>query len=112
MYLKSVGGNIKKYRTERKMSQEKLAELAYLSPNYISMIERADKIPSLMTLVNIANALDVTADMLLYDVLNKHYEIKTSVTFDRINKLPENEQNRIYAVIDTLLEFTYNLYAV
>lgn len=111
MYLKSVGGNIKKYRTERKMSQEKLAELAYLSPNYISMIERADKIPSLMTLVNIANALDVTADMLLYDVLNKH-EIKTSVTFDRINKLPENEQNRIYAVIDTLLEFTYNLYAV
>lgn len=112
MYMKSVGRNIKKYRTEKKISQEKLAELTDLSPNYISMIERADKTPSLMTLVNIANALDVTADMLLYDILNKHYEIKNSLVFDRISRLSANEQKRIYAVIDTLLEYTYDLYTV
>ncbi len=86
------------------MSQEKLAELSFLSTKYIGMVERAEKTPSLTTLVNIANALDVTADMLLSDVLNKHYDIKSSLMFDRINELSEKERKRIYAVIETLLE--------
>lgn len=104
MDFESVGRNIRKYRTEKKMSQEKLAELSFLSSKYIGMVERAEKTPSLTTLVNIANALDVTADMLLSDVLNKHYDIKSSLMFDRINELSEKERKRIYAVIETLLE--------
>ncbi|MCM1132176.1 MAG: helix-turn-helix domain-containing protein [Ruminococcus flavefaciens] len=104
MDFKSVGINIRKYRTAKKISQEQLAEMAYLSPKYIGMVERAEKTPSLTTLVNIANALDVTADMLLCDVLNRHSEIKSSLLIDKINSLSEKDKNRIYAVIDILLE--------
>lgn len=43
--------------------------------------------------------------MLLCDVLNSSYEIKSSLVFDKINKLPLKEQQRIYAVIEKLLEF-------
>ena len=106
MNFKSVGINIRKYRTEKKISQEKLAEMAYLSPKYIGMVERAEKTPSLLTLVNIANALDVTADMLLCDVLNRHNEIRSSIAFDNINKLSEKEKERIYAIIEVFLKYS------
>lgn len=106
MDFKSVGKNIRKYRTEKNISQEKLAEMAYLSPKYVGMVERAEKTPSLTTLVNIANALDVTADMLLCDVLNRHSEIKSSILIDKINSLSEKDKERVYAVIETLLEYS------
>lgn len=103
MDLKSVGVNIRKYRLEKNLSQEQLAEMTDLSPNYISMIERADKTPSLTTLINIANALNVTTDMILYDVLNEHYQIKSSLIFDKVSKLSKEEQNRIYDIINVFL---------
>ncbi|MDE7099423.1 MAG: helix-turn-helix domain-containing protein [Ruminococcus sp.] len=106
MKFESVGKNIRRYRKEKKMSQEKLAEMAYLSPTYLGMIERADKTPSLTTLVNIANALNVTADMLLCDVLNRHNEIRSSLIFDNINKLSEKEKERIYAIIEAFLKYS------
>lgn len=105
MDLTTIGKNIKKYRTEKGMKQEMLAEKANLTPNYIGMLERSDKLPSLTTLINIANALDITSDMLLCDLLNEGYKIKSSLVFDKISELPPKEQQRIYAVIDTLLEF-------
>lgn len=106
MKFESVGKNIRRYRKEKKMSQEKLAEFSYLSPTYLGMIERAEKTPSLTTLVNIANALDVTADMLLCNVLNRHNEIRSSLIFDRINSLPEKDRERIYTVIEVLLKYS------
>ncbi|MDE7099424.1 MAG: helix-turn-helix transcriptional regulator [Ruminococcus sp.] len=105
MNFKSLGINIRKYRTEKKISQEKLAEMAYLSPKYIGMVERAEKTPSLLTLVNIANALDVTADMLLCDILNRHNEIRSSLILNRINSLPEKDREHIYTIIEVLLKY-------
>lgn len=106
MDLNSIGRNIKRYRTEKGMKQDKLAELTNLSPNYIGMLERADKLPSLTALINIANALGVTADMLLCDVLDKSCEIKNSILSERIESLPETEKKRIFAVIETMLEYS------
>lgn len=103
MKLKNIGKNIKKYRTERNMTQENLAELANLSVTYTGLVERGKKIPALATFVKIANALDVSADMLLCDVLNKGSEIRSSDVFDRISRLPDDEQERIYDVIETML---------
>ena len=61
MDLTSIGKNLRKFRTEKRMMQETLAEKANLSSNYIGMIERGEKIPSLASLIRLANALDVTA---------------------------------------------------
>ena len=43
----------------------------YLSPGYISYIENGSKIPSLDTIVHIANALEITPDVLLESELVK-----------------------------------------
>ena len=100
----SIGANIKKYRTEKGIKQSELAEKTGVSANYIGILERGDKAPSLAMLVDIANTLGVTADMLLHGVLNDNYKIKGSLLLDRINSLPKKEQDRIFAVIEALID--------
>ncbi len=51
--------NIKKYRTEKKLSQEVLSEKAGISCDYLSEIERGRKTPSIKRLCLIADALEI-----------------------------------------------------
>ena len=67
MDLRYIGRNIRFYRTEQRASQEKLAERTGLSPNYIGMIERGEKIPSVKSLLKISAELGVMPGVLLTD---------------------------------------------
>lgn len=58
--------SMKKYRERRGISQEKLAEYANLHRTYIGALERAQKIPSLITIVKISKALEVS----VFDLIN------------------------------------------
>ena len=61
--------NIKKYRTKRKLTQERAAELAGFTSKYwqrLEMISQSD-LPSLKVLFKIAKALDTTPAKLLAD---------------------------------------------
>lgn len=104
MKYESIGRNIRKYRLDRKLKQDELAEKAGLSSNYIGMVERGEKIPSLETLINILNSLDVSADMVLCDELSFRYKIKSSLLYEKIAKLSQKNQHTIYAVIESLIE--------
>ena len=64
-----IGARIKYYRMEKQLSQENLAERTELSHVYISYLERGERTPSLESIINIANALNVSADDLLSDSL-------------------------------------------
>lgn len=99
----SIGRNIRKYRIAKKLRQEDLAELTDVTPNYIGMIERGEKIPSLETFINIVNNLGVSADMILCEVLENGYEVKNSILNERMAKLTPNERARVYAVIDAMI---------
>jgi len=59
------GLNVQKYRKEKKISQEKLAELAGLHRTYIGMIERAERNITLCNIEKIAKALQVDIKDLL-----------------------------------------------
>ena len=76
MKLDTIGKNIRKFREIKKLRQEDLAEKTDLTTNYIGMIERGEKIPSLETFINILNSLGVSADMVLSDVLDNGYTVK------------------------------------
>lgn len=104
MNLKTIGKNIRKYRKEKDIRQDKLAEMADLSTNYIGMIERGEKIPSLETFLKICKALDVSADMLLADTNYNGYRVKDSILSDKLNTLPEDERNKIYEIIDVMID--------
>ena len=100
----SIGKNIRKYRLEKKLRQEDLAERAGLSTNYIGMVERGEKIPALETFITILNVLGVSADVILADVLATGYTVKDSLLAEKMAKLSKDERERIYAVIDTLIQ--------
>ena len=104
MTTDSIGRNIRKYRMEKKMRQEDLAEKTGLSANYIGMLERGEKLPALDTFISILNALGITADAVLCDVLENGYTVKNSMLNDKLQSLPETERNKIYEVIDTLIK--------
>lgn len=57
--LRLFGERLRELRTERDLSQERLAELAGLDRNYIGQIERAERNVALVNIVRIAKALEV-----------------------------------------------------
>lgn len=63
--LEIFGLNVHKYRKEKGLSQEKLAELAGLHRTYIGMIERAERNITLCNIEKIAKALQVDIKDLL-----------------------------------------------
>lgn len=56
---RTVGDRLRSLRSERKLSQRSLAQLAGISPNSISLIERDEISPSISTLQTLAGALRV-----------------------------------------------------
>lgn len=104
MNLDTIGKNIRKFREIKKLRQEDLAEKTDLTTNYIGMIERGEKIPSLETFINILNSLGVSADMVLSDVLDNGYTVKDSLLNEKLEKLVPEDRNRIYEVIDTMMK--------
>ena len=101
----SIGKNLRKYRLEKKLRQEDLAERAGLSANYIGMVERGEKIPSLETFITILNELGVSADQILSDALVTGYKVKESLLAEKLSTLSKTERERIFAVIDTLIQY-------
>lgn len=104
MKLDTIGKIIRKFREIKKLRQEDLAEKTDLTTNYIGMIERGEKIPSLETFINILNSLGVSADMVLSDVLDNGYTVKDSLLNEKLEKLVPEDRNRIYEVIDTMMK--------
>ena len=60
-----LGENICKYRTQLGLTQAELAEKIGVNSSYISRIECADKSMKIITLYNLAEALNVSCDALL-----------------------------------------------
>ena len=97
MDQKSIGRRIKIARERKHLTQEQLAELVNLSPMHVSVIERGVKLPRLETLILIANALDVSADTLLQDVVNNQTKLLSSEASELVAKLPRDLQRCVIA---------------
>ena len=103
MELNTIGRNMKKVRLEKKLRQEDVAEKAEISLTYYGAVERGEKIPSLDALIEILNALEISADMVMCDVVHNGYEVKNSLLNDKLQRLSPEDQVRIYDVIDVLM---------
>lgn len=109
MKLDSIGRNIRKFRVDKKVRQEDLAEMTNLSATYIGMVERGEKTPSLESFLSIVNALNISADLVLSEVLSHKYEIKASVLNDKIEQLSQKDKMLILDVVETIIENKSNI---
>lgn len=73
-----VGANIKRYREIRGLTREKLAEKVNISPTFITNVENGARSMSIESLRDIASALDVSADSLIYEESNDAYSSNIS----------------------------------
>lgn len=65
----ALGQKVKQYRKEKGYSAERLGEIAGVSKSHINNIESANSNASAEVLVRIANALEISVDILLCDSL-------------------------------------------
>ena len=103
MQLDSIGKYLRKYRREKGLSQEALAEKINLSSNYIGLLERGKKVPSLETFIDLVNALDISADMLLCEVVNTGFRVKSTLLTDKLEKLSPTNRSRVFEIIEVFL---------
>ena len=75
------GQRLREQRIQHGLTLEQLAEKSELSSNYIGMVERGLKEPGLATIVKLLNALNISADTLLCDLVPS-----ASLTDDEIRK--------------------------
>jgi len=66
-WARVVGGNIRRLRTERGLSQEEVAHRVGVVTTYLGQIERGRRNPTIGVLARIANALDVRLVELIND---------------------------------------------
>lgn len=83
MNYELLGKHIREQRKNKQYTLEQLAEKLNVSTTFIGQIERAKGIPSLETLVKIANVLETSTDYLLFGDLtaksgNSHFVKKVT----------------------------------
>ena len=103
---KAIGVRIRRYRKTKGITQQTLAELSEQDPSNISHIERGATKLSLPTIVNIANALDVTVDDLLCDSLNNSYSTYNKVAYDILSDCSHYE---LQIITETMYSLKNNL---
>lgn len=107
MDKKAFGKQLQRYRERAGYSQEALAEQIECSTIFISYIERGEKSPSL---VKLANALDISVDILLGKELKNYTSEKLKYIENQLKNLPSLEQQKILDIMDSVVavELSYH----
>ena len=100
----SLGRQIAKFRKNRGLKQEELAEMVSLSTSYISAIERGVKNPTLENFIAIANVLKVSSDELLREELEVRVDIQMTQLGAMLESLDDNEKERILHVVAVMIK--------
>lgn len=101
MDLIAIGSRIKTERKNRGISQEKLSEIVNVTPHYIYEIERGSKAMSLETLINISQALDMSADYIIFG----NRPSKNVSLYERLSEMSDERRQRAESAFLALLPY-------
>ncbi len=95
--MTSIGNRISYIRKERGYTQEKLAELADISIQFLSDIENNKKNMTVTTLKKIADSLNITTDYIIYgrEQLNEN-----SIIIAMLNTLSDNNRKKAEKLLE------------
>ena len=98
-----IGKRIREIRMQMKLSQASLAEMSGLSVTYISHIETAYKKASLSSLVQIADAIGISVDEMLYgnqSAFKADYQLETTLLIQECNS---SEKRFIFLLTSSII---------
>ena len=101
---KLLGKRIQQYRREKNWTAERFAEELDVSVPYIRELERGAKTPSMKMFIEIANKLDVTADSLLCDSVNRDNNLVSNEIAQKLKNCSPEKLKTIQAVIDAIIK--------
>lgn len=104
-FLKIVGKRIRGVRKEKKISQERLAELASLSSSYISDIENGKVNASLFSYYQIAKALNMPLSTLVITIntTDKKTEAELAELFNQARSLGQKRKGLFVSAVRGLI---------
>ncbi len=98
-----LGAIIRQIRTERKISQEQLAEKADIGTVYLGEIERGVKMPTVRVFAKIIDALNVSADYVLrYEVQSGRDYVFDELT-QKLLSLTPKQRKTVSDIIDAYI---------
>lgn len=105
---KRFGERVKHFRTQKGLSQEKLAELSGLHPTYIGQVERGEKNCTIESAEKISKGLQIPIEKLMGKIVpaNEGNDIPSQV-YDRLLKLSDKDQQSISNIINQIIEYKY-----
>ena len=97
---KLIGQRIRNYRTQQKLSQEKLAELCGCHPTYIGQVERGEKNATLESVEKIASALNIPLSQ-LFEKLgdNQNSDSIPLKCYEFLSAKTKAEQEHLYQIL-------------
>lgn len=106
-----LGQRIRTYRLKKALSQEKLAELSELHTTYIGQLERGEKNPTILSLLKISAALEISIEKLLENM--SEYQNNKSIStpykaFEFFSSLDEKEAARLFDIVEKIYKYKQN----
>lgn len=105
MERKGLGRRINEVRKERGLTAEKLSEICSINATYLRQIEGGKKIPSLPVFIDICNALKISPDYLLRDVLAEN----EASSISELEALWENASPGRQALVSAMIQAALKL---
>ena len=98
---KAVGQRIRNYRTQKGLSQEKLAELSSCHPTYIGQLERGEKNATLESIERITAALGITLSKLFEKLGVQEDDTKDIplACYEFLSAKSKEEQEQLYKIL-------------
>lgn len=97
------GQRLREQRIQHGLTLEQLAEKSELSSNYIGMVERGLKEPGLATIVKLLNALNISADTLLCDLVPSASHVTDDEICKRLEGLTPIQKKAALDLLDTYI---------
>ena len=101
---KGLGRRINTARKDRGLTADRLSEMCHINATYLRQIEGGTKMPSLSVFIDICNALKISPDYLLQDVLVENEISKIKELAELWKSTSPSEQEIATAMIRAVLE--------
>lgn len=96
---KTIGQRVRNFRTEKGLSQEKLAEMSGCHPTYIGQVERGEKNATLESIEKIASAMNVPLSKLFEKIGEDVSDSIPMKCYELVASKSKTEQEHLYKML-------------